>query len=54
MNSYIVIIGGPVDGFKYYGPFPTYLAAEAFVQSLQDQDDSDVPWWVTKLIPVTV
>lgn len=38
----IVIIGNPIDGFEYYGPFDTHQQAADWGEDLVSGD-----WWVT-------
>jgi hypothetical protein len=47
---YILVVGNPVDGVRFYGPFTTteqasYYAATTFEES--DQDNTD--WWIAAL-----
>jgi hypothetical protein len=32
--SYIIISGNPLDGYKYYGPFETFDAADAAIERM--------------------
>lgn len=41
----IVVSGGPVDGFKFFGPFDTEVEAEAWATEWLDCD----VWWVTTI-----
>lgn len=43
---HIVIIGDPVDGFRYYGPFPNWDEASDWTET----DCRDCDWWIAPLI----
>lgn len=43
-KKWIVIMGDPVDGFAYFGPFPD---ADSAVEWGNTNGDSD--WWITSL-----
>jgi hypothetical protein len=42
----IAIVGNPVDGFKYYGPF----ASEQLAMTWADRVHGDDTWWVAALV----
>jgi hypothetical protein len=43
--SYIVMVGNPSEGYKYYGPYPTFDDA-------CDSHEGDAPWsWVAEMLP---
>lgn len=46
MGMHIIIIGNPVDGFNYIGPFKT--AADAAAWAGQDAN-IDADWWLAPL-----
>lgn len=41
---YIVIIGDPMGGFKYFGPFPTAEEAESWMDNSDAKD-----WWIAEV-----
>jgi hypothetical protein len=41
----LLIVGNPVDGFDYYGPFPDADAASEWAEN----NRRDEVWWTTKL-----
>lgn len=43
-ESYIIIIGDPVDGFRYFGPFMTHAEA---LEKAEEEDLAN--WWVAPL-----
>jgi hypothetical protein len=43
-DVFIVIVGDPVQGFTFTGPFATHEAAEEWAGSVQD-------WWSAFLVP---
>mgnify|MGYP006992527632 CR=1 FL=1 len=45
MNKFIAIMGNPVDGFYYVGPFDLYDDARHYVETEWDRRD----WWVAEL-----
>lgn len=47
MNSYIVVLGDPVDGFTYYGPFADYDDAMEYAQT----ECGECSWWIAPLTP---
>lgn len=44
MGMHILIIGNPVDGFEYYGPFKTGEEAIAYGEDRLGGD-----WWIAPL-----
>lgn len=42
--KYVVVFGNPIDGFEYWGPFPSAEAAMSFAQ-----DESDHDYWIATL-----
>jgi hypothetical protein len=44
MKQVLLIVGNPVDGFIYIGPFETYEDATEFAE----KNDHDY-WWATDL-----
>lgn len=46
MEQWVVVLGNPVDGFNFVGPFADFEAASDRADA---EDNSD--WWITKLIP---
>lgn len=44
MGTHILIVGNPVDGFEYYGPFKTGEDAIAFGEEHTGSD-----WWIAPL-----
>lgn len=50
MNTkWILIVGDPIDGFFYYGPFDDQQAAIDYVEANHDGPD----WWTAKLMGPT-
>lgn len=46
---YIVIVGNPVDGFSYYGPFEDRETAIKYAErNFRNSGD----WWVHDLMPI--
>jgi hypothetical protein len=46
-KQHIVVIGNPVDGFSFFGPFESFEDAEWF------GDRVDGEWWITDLTPLS-
>lgn len=46
MDKYIVVIGNPVDGFVYSGPFDDSAEAVSFGECV----DKGTEWWVAPLV----
>lgn len=42
----IVMIGNPVDGFEFFGPFQDYEDATTWATEKGNPDD---PWWVVEV-----
>ena len=47
MGSFIVIVGDPVDGFRYYGPFDDHDSAVKWAEAELDGER----WWVADMEP---
>lgn len=48
MNTpHILILGNPIDGFNYIGPFPSYEDADEYCQS--DAIARNESWWIFEL-----
>lgn len=43
MGMHIVIVGNPVDGFRYFGPFKTWQDAADATENLDDD------WFIAPL-----
>ena len=41
----LVIVGDPIDGYRYYGPFPSACSAQRWV----DQNVDHCDYWITDL-----
>lgn len=44
MGIHIVMVGNPVDGFRFFGPFKTWEHANDFAAQGIDSE-----WWIVKL-----
>lgn len=44
-TAHIVILGNPVDGFRYVGPFTTRDYALAWGETIDEE------WWVAEIQP---
>jgi hypothetical protein len=45
MTTFIIITGNPVDGFNYWGPYPTHTeAAEEASEFFRTCD-----WWISDI-----
>jgi hypothetical protein len=44
-RRHIVVLGNPIDGLSFYGPFPTRQAAEAWAE----MQNYEIEWWVAPL-----
>lgn len=42
----ILIIGDPMLGYRYYGPYRSFAAAQRFAERLKHTD-----WWIAPLEP---
>jgi hypothetical protein len=49
MPLHIVVIGDPIDGFSFVGPFKT--GDDAFAWARKHLAPRDVDWWFTPLEP---
>ena len=47
MDSWIVVIGNPMDGLSMFGPF---LSEESAIEFAEIENGGQ-EWWVTKLQP---
>jgi hypothetical protein len=48
--QYMIIVGTPVNGFKYYGPFPKMIDARNWVVMAQDKSNLDMKYyWVDEI-----
>ena len=47
----IVVTGNPVDGFTFYGPFPSGQEAVEWADNA-GRGDCDTDWWVAPLTGV--
>lgn len=45
MGMHIVLVGNPVDGFSFFGPFTTSDEAATWAEAAPLNDD----WWVAPL-----
>lgn len=50
-DQFIVVLGNPLDGFGFIGPFPSRQSAETWME-MHDNDYPDAEWWVAPLFPV--
>ena len=41
---YVLVVGNPIDGLQFVGPFPDHDAAVEYAERYEDQE-----WWVTSL-----
>ena len=46
-KPHLIIIGDPVDGFSYHGPFVDHAAASEFAETNGHKFDFD--WWIAQL-----
>lgn len=49
--QFILVLGNPVDGLSFIGPFPSRETAELWME-LHENDYPDAEWWVAPLFPV--
>lgn len=49
-GPYLVVIGDPVDGFTFSGPFPTEAAASAWAN--EDAHLAGYNWWTAPLTAI--
>ncbi len=47
IGKYVLITGGPVDGFSYYGPFEYPSSAKEFAEDYLTEEQ---PIWIVPLI----
>jgi hypothetical protein len=46
MGLHIIVIGNPVDGFNFIGPFTT---AQDAVRHANEDGNIDAEWWIAPL-----
>ena len=46
-EQYVLVIGNPIGGFNFIGPFPSIAAAEEHGEPINEE------WWVAPLISAT-
>lgn len=48
MARYLVVLGNPVEGLTFYGPFSDYDAACEWT----DKECRDVEWWIAPITSI--
>jgi hypothetical protein len=47
---HIVIVGDPISGLSFYGPFENWEAASIYTDNQGGKFDAD--WWTAPIVPV--
>lgn len=48
ISIYIVIIGTPIEGFEFFGPFPSFEEAQDWAYS---RETLEADWWISSVSP---
>ena len=49
MNNFIIVIGGPAEGFEYIGPFASFKAADDYCVEYYNAPEACA--WIVDLTP---
>jgi hypothetical protein len=45
-RNFIIVVGNPMDGFVFHGPFPSCEAADEYAETKLKGEE----WWLTSLL----